>query len=345
MARADASTTLEVPESALRIRYYHQDHLGSSGLISDKIGQVVEESSFYAFGKLRNEFQPVSISEGYKFTQKEQDSESLLNYFDVRYQVAGLSRFLSFDPLVGSGSVFEPQRGNPYAYCGNRPIVMVDPTGCAHELTTEGGGGPASTTSEKTPNSNSDTSFKDVKQGISTTKQITKIGNAIVEETRDAFSNWQFKRMGGDPQNLNSMVKGWGTASKVLDKTSKLIAVGEIGYNLANGQTREAGKNTTKFAAGQIGGKLAASACTLTAAAFGIGTGGIGAVAVGITCTAIGIGGGELAKEGASQMYDKYVPGTQKCTPPAGPPTLENYRQACGPPPPKVCTPENPSGN
>src|SRR5206468_5346607 len=29
MARSDVSTTLEVPESALRIRYFHHDHLGS----------------------------------------------------------------------------------------------------------------------------------------------------------------------------------------------------------------------------------------------------------------------------------------------------------------------------
>ena len=41
--RAAADLTLTVPEAALRLRYYHQDHLGSSSVLTDTAGQLVEE--------------------------------------------------------------------------------------------------------------------------------------------------------------------------------------------------------------------------------------------------------------------------------------------------------------
>ena len=45
-----SSATLEVPEASLRIRYYHQDHLGSSSVITDSSGALVEETAYYPFG-------------------------------------------------------------------------------------------------------------------------------------------------------------------------------------------------------------------------------------------------------------------------------------------------------
>jgi len=97
---ADALTELEVPEAALRIHYYHHDHLGSSSCLSDTNGQLIEESSFYPFGCARFESQLCAIKENYQFTQKERDRESRLNYFESRYQYTLLSRFLSVDPEI-----------------------------------------------------------------------------------------------------------------------------------------------------------------------------------------------------------------------------------------------------
>jgi hypothetical protein len=60
---ANAPTQLDAPEAALRIRYYHQDHLGSSAVISDAAGAVVDEIAFYPFGQPRNESQATRIRE------------------------------------------------------------------------------------------------------------------------------------------------------------------------------------------------------------------------------------------------------------------------------------------
>ena len=83
--RASASAQCDMPDSALRIRYYHQDHLGSSSVITDAAGQLVEEDANYAFGYPRQQFQPRGINESFQFTQKERDCETTLDYYERRY--------------------------------------------------------------------------------------------------------------------------------------------------------------------------------------------------------------------------------------------------------------------
>lgn len=64
-----------------------------------------------------------------KFTQKERDNETGLDYFLARYYSATQGRFTSPDPFGGSGFVSVPQSWNKYAYCLNRPFVFTDPSG------------------------------------------------------------------------------------------------------------------------------------------------------------------------------------------------------------------------
>ena len=121
-----------MPESALRIRFYHQDHLGSSSLIADASGHVVEEVSNYSFGHTRYSVRPRAIREPFGFTQKERDVESGLHYFEARYQAATLARFTRLDPLardVPSEWLHGPQMLNLYAYGGNNPVRYRDPSG------------------------------------------------------------------------------------------------------------------------------------------------------------------------------------------------------------------------
>lgn len=130
--RADSRATLEVPKSALRIRYYHQDHLGSSSVMTDAIGTPIGETGFYPFGAVRHEQQKPPNSEPYQFTQKEADRESGLQYFEARFLAAGLGRFTRLDPLAGSlkpSWLANPQKLNHYAYTQNQPMLFTDPTG------------------------------------------------------------------------------------------------------------------------------------------------------------------------------------------------------------------------
>lgn len=132
MARADASTMLEVPESALRIRYYHDDHVGSSSVISDIAGRLLEESANYAFGQARKQFQPLGLKESYQFAKKERDVETGLSYCEMRFLKTELGRFNNPDPAtfaISNETLEEPQRLNGYSYAINNPIVLHDPSG------------------------------------------------------------------------------------------------------------------------------------------------------------------------------------------------------------------------
>jgi RHS repeat-associated protein len=136
--RAAAPATLEVPESALRLRYYHEDHLGSSSVITDADGEIVQESALYPFGLSRNTQFLRQIEDPYQFTQKERDVETRSDCFQARYFSPVLSRFWSVDPRFAEhraegkpaeALVGNPQGLNPYAYTLNEPLRYVDPDG------------------------------------------------------------------------------------------------------------------------------------------------------------------------------------------------------------------------
>jgi RHS repeat-associated protein len=130
---------LQIPDPSLRIRYYHQDHLGSSSVITDANGVLLEETAFYPFGIPRNNSEPRQVPDPYHFTQKEKDRESGLHYFEARYLAGSLARFVSVDTKYactdGLSSrdlvsfLSNPQEINLYSYVRNNPLNFVDPTG------------------------------------------------------------------------------------------------------------------------------------------------------------------------------------------------------------------------
>ena len=126
------STEIIPPDIGTQLAYYHQDHLGSSGVTTDAQGNLIEEISYFAFGGVRNQYAPRGVDEPYQFTQKERDKESQLNYFESRYQASGLGRFITVDPLLAyqvNECLQDSQKLNLYAYCQNRPLIYIDPTG------------------------------------------------------------------------------------------------------------------------------------------------------------------------------------------------------------------------
>ena len=130
--QAAYSVELKPPDITLGLCYYHQDHLASSTYISDARGGLVEESTFYPFGYLRHEIKVHRVRSAYAFTQKERDQESNFNYFEARFYIPTIGRFNVVDPLAKAFSsewLEIPQKLNSYAYCYNRPIICVDPSG------------------------------------------------------------------------------------------------------------------------------------------------------------------------------------------------------------------------
>jgi RHS repeat-associated protein len=72
----------------------------------------------------------VAPSEMRRYTGKERDAESGMDYYGARHFGSSMGRFLSPDPDMGTLlHVMSPQRWNMYAYALNNPLVMIDPTG------------------------------------------------------------------------------------------------------------------------------------------------------------------------------------------------------------------------
>ena len=71
----------------------------------------------------------LSSVESPKFTGKERDVETGLDYFGARYYSAAQGRFVSPDMLFVDQRPSDPQSWNIYAYVGNNPMKFVDVNG------------------------------------------------------------------------------------------------------------------------------------------------------------------------------------------------------------------------
>src|SRR5215475_11519878 len=112
--------------------YYFSDHLKTASVITDSAGNIKAESDYYPWG---GELQFVNNdSNHYKFTGKERDSETGLDYFGARYYSNGLGRWVSADwsavPVpVPYADFGDPQSLNLYQFVGGNPASKADPDG------------------------------------------------------------------------------------------------------------------------------------------------------------------------------------------------------------------------
>lgn len=64
-----------------------------------------------------------------RFTSKERDAETGLDYFGVRYFSGAQGRFTALDPTMESVLLVNPQTWNRYTYVLNNPLAFVDADG------------------------------------------------------------------------------------------------------------------------------------------------------------------------------------------------------------------------
>jgi RHS repeat-associated protein len=106
------------------VQYHLGDHLDSCGVVIGGTDAAASsflnreeffpygETSFGSFGKKR-----------YRFTGKERDEESGLNYHGMRYYLAGVCRWISTDPDIN------PSKTNLFMYARANPVRNLDPNG------------------------------------------------------------------------------------------------------------------------------------------------------------------------------------------------------------------------
>jgi RHS repeat-associated protein len=124
--------------------YLAQDHLGSTRALWDDTG-VKARFDYLPYGEAipgdRNGRGALTCAAGVtncyngpgsltqKFTGKERDAETGLDYFGARYMSAAQGRFTSPDPKLFPDAVYDPQSWNKYGYVRNNPLRLVDPDG------------------------------------------------------------------------------------------------------------------------------------------------------------------------------------------------------------------------
>jgi RHS repeat-associated protein len=116
------------------VSYYFSDRLKTTDIVTDAQGNIKNESDFYPWG---GELQFLANdSNHYKFTGKERDSETGLDYFGARYYSNGLGRFITPDwgskpTTVPYAHFGNPQTLNLYSYVKNNPTTLGDLDGHA----------------------------------------------------------------------------------------------------------------------------------------------------------------------------------------------------------------------
>ena len=108
------------------VRYQFGNHLGSASLELDDVGQIISYEEYTPYGSTSYQAgrsaAEVSLKR-YRYTGKERDEETGLNYHSARYYAPWLGRWVSCDP---AGAI---DGYNLYAFSRHSPIVFVDPEG------------------------------------------------------------------------------------------------------------------------------------------------------------------------------------------------------------------------
>ncbi len=126
--------------------YLYKDHLGSLDVITDAIGNIVQEQSFDAWGQRRNAVNWQNLSDAIKvagfgvfsnggagpittrgYTGHEMVDEVGIIHMNGRIYDPKLARFLQADPFVQSPT--DTQMLNRYSYVRNNPLNATDPSG------------------------------------------------------------------------------------------------------------------------------------------------------------------------------------------------------------------------
>jgi RHS repeat-associated protein len=134
-------------------QYLTADHLGSTRLITNTANPAEPRCiDYFPFGE---EIPRPSVAcytpttePRQKFTGKERDAETGLDYFGARYMSAAQGRFTSPDwsetpQPVPYADLADPQTLNLYAYARNNPLNRVDPDGHFWHIVAGAGGGYA----------------------------------------------------------------------------------------------------------------------------------------------------------------------------------------------------------
>src|SRR2546426_11884386 len=125
VARYSQGQNIDEPLAMLRsstTSYYHADGLGSVTSLSNGTGALAQTYSFDSFGN--QSASSGSLSNAFRFTGRELDSETNLYFLRARYYDQNAGTFLSEDSARFASGTYDF-----YTYVDNSPLNFRDPSG------------------------------------------------------------------------------------------------------------------------------------------------------------------------------------------------------------------------
>lgn len=101
--------------------FYQVDGLGSVTSLTNAAGALANTYAYGNFGNLTGS--TGSVTSPFRFTSREFDTETNLQFSRARYYDSSIGRFISEDPIRFRGGI------NFYRYVGNDPVRFTDPSG------------------------------------------------------------------------------------------------------------------------------------------------------------------------------------------------------------------------
>ena len=102
--------------------FYHPDHLGSTDLVTNSSGDIVEETTYKPYGEVID-----GGESKFLYNSKELDMNTGMYYYEARYYDPLFRYFTQPDENIPE--IYNPSDLNRYIYVRNNPYKYVDPTG------------------------------------------------------------------------------------------------------------------------------------------------------------------------------------------------------------------------
>ncbi|NMF84102.1 RHS repeat-associated core domain-containing protein [Nodosilinea sp. P-1105] len=206
------------------VKYHLGDHLGSSNVVVDQDGNWIDREEFTPYGETSfGRFK----QKRYRFTGKERDEESGLNYHRARYYAPWLGRWINIDPAQT-----EFVEWSPFSYVLENPMKFIDDSGEQPELTNAQKQiidqvGAWFKDTEKFIRENED--IAEVRRQNSQYKQDLEIAEtekkAIAKEMGQASGRSRRNFLRGEIDRLNDDIE---QAKKGINKTQRVLNEAEV---------------------------------------------------------------------------------------------------------------------
>jgi len=138
VSTTDQQTASGAATGTAQTRFIHPDHLGSTNVVTNASGTVVQTLDYYPYGPTRISTNVGGADSARKYINRFADPT--LDYLNARYYDPTRGQFITEDPVFWSQkqNLANPQSLNSYSYANDNPISGKDPDGLSAQTGLQG---------------------------------------------------------------------------------------------------------------------------------------------------------------------------------------------------------------